>query len=244
MAARRLVPKGHYPGSAPVWCSMPPDYPTEQTERVYRYLLEEMRPGSQTSALMTEGFRAVAYRFRAASEYQSGLESSFQAPGGRAPPGDGQYLQERAIFGFFMSGQAALESFAFAVHAIGAHYRPSPLFGLSVTQLENVHPKSVTTALAKFWPNGLLTNVMQKLLQDQTFKTWATIRNVLGHRAVPTRSIQITPGREIRVTWLFSMGGHRVGDESLESAMKLRRPWLAATLRELWDGLEQSFPPP
>src|SRR3989442_8143962 len=34
---------------------------------------------------------------------------------------DEQYRQERALFGFFVSGLASLESFAFAAHAAAAH---------------------------------------------------------------------------------------------------------------------------
>jgi hypothetical protein len=83
MTTRRLEPSGGYHG--PIWGTLPPAYPTEQAQRVYRYLIEQMAAQALPSALMGHGFKGAAYRFRAATEYQSEFERSFRAPGGVAP---------------------------------------------------------------------------------------------------------------------------------------------------------------
>ena len=198
VTARRLEPTGNYHG--PVWGSLPPAYPTEQAERVYRYLLDQMPADSTARALMGHGLKGVAYRFRAATEYESEFESSFLAPGGVAPPVDDHYRQEKALFGFFVSGLACLESFAFGLHAIGAYYKPT-MFGLSPGHLKAIEPKAVADFLQRSWPSALVSRVMGALVQEDSFRKWKDIRNVLGHRAVPPRAIEVAPGSGVRSTW-------------------------------------------
>src|SRR5205814_1232825 len=111
MTARRLEPTGAYQG--PIWGTLPGAFPTEQAERVYRSLLEQMPSDSIPRDLMGYGFQGVAYRFRAASDYGAEFEGLIGAPGGAAPPSDDVYRQERALFGFFVSGLACLECFSF-----------------------------------------------------------------------------------------------------------------------------------
>ena len=239
MRGRRLEVTGDYHG--PVWGSLPPAYPTEQAERVYRYLLEQMPAESTSRALMGHGFKGVAYRFRATTDYASEFENSFLAPGGVAPPVDDHYRQERALFGFFVSGLACLESFAFALHAIAAYYRPES-FGLSDGHLRAIGPKAVADALQSAWPGALVSRITNELVKDDTFRTWKDIRNVLGHRVVPPRHITASPGSGIRSTWgLANQFLDR--DEPLEAVARPRSLWLTERVRDLWDGAEQSFPP-
>ena len=81
MTARRLEPAGAYQG--PIWGTLPGAFPTEQAERVYRYLLEQMPSDSIPRDLMGYGFQGVAYRFRAASDYGAEFEGLIGAPGAR-----------------------------------------------------------------------------------------------------------------------------------------------------------------
>lgn len=243
MAARRPIePTGSYHG--PVWGSVSRDYPTEQAERVYRYLLDQMPADSTHRALMGYGFTGVAYRFRATTEYQAEFETSFLTPGGAAPPVDDHYRQERALFGFFVSGLACLESFAFAVHAIGAHFSPG-IFGLSPGHLKAVEPKAVTECLRRVWPSALITAAMSELVQDNAYRKWKDIRNVLGHRAVPPRLMEINLESGVRTTWQLVKVKYQFldNDEPLDAVVGPRRHWLEKHIRNLWNGVEQSFPP-
>lgn len=240
MPFRRVEPAGDYQGS--VWGALPRPYPTEQAERVYRYLLEQMPRDSRPRALMGHGFKGVAYRFRAMTEYQTEFEHSFLAPGGAAPAADDHYRQERALFGFFVSGLACLESFAFALHAIGAYYKPSS-FGLSDRQLKAVELRAVTHALKAAWPRALVTTMMDTLTLDETFRTWKDIRNVLSHRVVPPRTITLSTDAPTRSTWQLMKYQFLNRDEPLESIAQSRRVWLEGSVCDLWNGVEQSFPP-
>ena len=241
MTARRLKPTGNYHG--PVWGPVPQAYPTEQAERVYRYLLDQMPTDSIPRALMGHGFKGVAYRFRATTEYQSEFETLFYAPGGVAPPSDDYYRQERALFGFFVSGLSCIESFAFALHAIGSFYRPST-FRLTEESLRKVSPNTVAKALEDSYPCALVTIVINRLVEDATFQTWKEIRNVLSHRAVPPRDITFSLKSGMQSTWNLMNYQHSKQDEPLDAVTRSRALWLRRCICDLWDGVEQSFPPP
>lgn len=151
-------------------------------------------------------------------------------------------VRNGAIFGFFASGLAALESFSFAVYVIGAHYEPNRI-GISDAQLKEVYPRGVVAILDKFFPNAPFTTTIRNLIDESTFERWNDIRNILSHRAIPPRSITFSPGSETLVTWLFTKEKYLASDEDLSTVPSVRRPWLSASLRGLWDALEQSFPP-
>jgi hypothetical protein len=156
---------------------------------------------------------------------------------------DEHYRQERALFGFFTSGLACIESFAFALHAIGACYRPSS-FGLTKDDLKSVTPKAVAKTLKQAWLSAAITSTINNIVNDAAFQTWKSIRNALSHRVVPSRAIAVTPGSEIQSIWLLASQHYLDQDEPLDKVMESRRPWLEERIRELWDGVDQSFPPP
>ncbi len=241
MTARRLEPTGAYQG--PIWGTLPGAFPTEQAERVYRYLLEQMPSDSIPRDLMGYGFQGVAYRFRAASDYGAEFQGLIAAPGGAAPPSDDVYRQERALFGFFVSGLACFECFSFAVYTLGAHYKPKK-FGLSPGQLQAVEPALVADKLQQAWPRARISDVMNALIQDDTFRVWKAIRNMLAHRAVPPRIIYLGGEAGVRTAWRLVKHHFLDRDEPLELVTELRKPWLEERIRDLWNGVEESFPPP
>lgn len=242
---RRLEPAGQYHG--PLWGDLPPAYPTEQAERVYRYLLEVMRGDSVERTLMGNGFQGVAYRFRAAIEYGGEFEALLGAPGGAAPPVDTVFRQERALYGFFVTGLSCLESFSFALNALGAYYKPAARpdeFAVSHDRLRHVGLPSVAASLHRCWPGALISEQTTKLIKDDTFRVWNRIRNVLSHRVVPPRTIYLGDGSPPRAAWRLIEYHALDRDEPLELVIQPRRRWLEEWVRDLWNGVEQSFPPP
>jgi hypothetical protein len=225
-----------------IWGELPPAFPTDPAERTYRYLLERMPADSLTRILMGEGFKGVAYRFRAALEYETEFRLSFEAPGGVAPPTDEHYAQERALFGFFVSGLACIECFWFAIHAIGAFYE-SKVFRLDPRSLKNLTLKHLADGLTRTWPDSEVATAVQALISDEVFRNWKDIRNILSHRAIPARLITVTPADETQSTWQLVRSQGLGQDEPLALATVARREWLEARVRELWHSVEQSFPP-
>lgn len=241
MTPRRLEPTGLYEGS--IWGELPQSYPTEQAERVYRYLLEILSNQTMPGALMGHGFKGVAYRFRAAVEYATEFSTSYGAIGGTAPPVDEHYRQERALFGFFVSGLSSIESFAFAIHAIAAHYEPTT-FGVNQQDLRRIAPEAVAKGLQATWPQALVTDFLCRLVEgDPTYQGWKKIRNVLNHRVVPPRAITASIGSGVESKWRLKSYQFLDADEPLENVTNTRQKWLEDRISELWNGVEQSFPP-
>lgn len=238
---RLLEPSGQYHGRA--WGELPPAFPTDQAERTHRYLLEQMPADSVARILMGEGFKGVAYRFRAADEYETEFRLSFPGPGGVVPPTDQHYGQEKALFGFFVSGLACLECFSFAIHAIGGFYR-SEKFELDPRSLRRITPERLAADLSGAWPASEVATAMQSIVGDEVYRRWKDIRNILSHRAVPARLITVTPGEETQSTWQLVRSRGLGHDEPLASSTVERRRWLEKRVRELWHAVEQSFPPP
>jgi hypothetical protein len=85
---------------------------------------------------------------------------------------------------------------------------------------------------------------MHELVEDDAFRSWKDIRNILSHRVVPPRAIVASPDSGIRSSWQLMNYQFLDRDEPLESVTGSRRPWLEKGIRDLWDGVEQSFPPP
>jgi hypothetical protein len=238
---RRLEPRGTYQGR--IWGNLPSAYPTEQAERVYRALHEELQSGPSgtwtlAQRLVGQAFKGVAYRFRAAAEYCVEHQRSLEAPGGSAPVAGEEFVQERALFGFFCSALASLESFAFAVHCLAAHYEPAA-FLLDEKHLRQATPEPVSRRLAAQWPNAPIGSALSSLKDDPEFVRLSKIRNVLSHRAVPSRLI-MAGGGSIEASW--QLGAHGAGDEAL-GPQGARLTWLTARTTELWNAVEQSFPP-
>lgn len=224
-----------------IWGSLPADYPTVLTEQCYRKLLDAIPVGSYGRELMGYGFKGVAYRFRATSEYQREFECSISAPGGAAPPADEEFLQERCLFGIFTSGLASLESLTFAIHALAGHYEPG-YFSLERGGLRNVSPAAVSGAMQK-WPAAPIAQVLGSLISDSVYAEWKDIRNILSHRVVPPRLISIQPGRKIKTYWHLTKAQFSSADESLHGVTAGRRIWLAKQLTMLWQAIDSSFPP-
>ena len=62
---------------------------------------------------------AVAFRLRACAIHSQEYTATFQRTGGTTQDED-LYLEDDALFGFFVKGLSALESFAYSLYALGA----------------------------------------------------------------------------------------------------------------------------
>lgn len=60
---------------------------------------------------------AAAFRLLDVDHYDEAFRASWSRAGA-APALDERYLQERSLFGFFVSGLSAIESFSYGVCAI------------------------------------------------------------------------------------------------------------------------------
>ena len=136
---------------------MPHDFPTAAHNAVSAKL--PYQPDNPSLwAEYADGWRAVAIRFKTAA----GADKLFTASISKssAPPPNERQIQEEALFTFFVTGYAAVESFAYALFALGAMLRPESFPMSTPRDLERITPTVTrqkfaahffgTTAEAKF----------------------------------------------------------------------------------------------
>src|SRR4051812_16010084 len=97
-----------------VGLAAPKDFPFDSYEAVHARVSRQKDYSPAAWSEYAGGWNAVAYRFIACPEHDRSFTQNFRVYG-RAPEPPHRYLQERELFGFFVSGQATLESCCYAL---------------------------------------------------------------------------------------------------------------------------------
>lgn len=202
---------------------MPSDFPSEPYDEVSRRVGSFSTHTPATLSHFAGAWNAVAYRYSACADYDVAFTDSIRCYGD-APPPQERNLQERCLFGFFVSGLAALESIYYGLFAVGALLNPAH-FPLSTdNEMRAVNPRSTADHYFRVFPSEGITNVLLQLEQSQEFKDWREIRNILAHRTAPGRIIHAsTTGIDSPALW-------RTGIPLDTNTTTSRRTWLAAKL--------------
>ena len=172
-------------------------------------------------------WNAVAYRFISCAEHDEAFTASVGAHG-NSPPQPQRYMQEKDLFGFFVTGFASLDSFCYGAYAFAAMVRPLD-FNLADPRL--INRERTEDKFSTSFPTEALTRALAALKEDPDFKKWKDIRNILAHRTVPGRR--------------FSRGGSEDGTALWHNGITIdqtttssRRQWLAGTLRDLLEAAD------
>jgi hypothetical protein len=215
---------------------IPPDFPRSIFNAVIERVLKgnEQKFRSQHADDFHDAWFAVGYRFFTCAEHDEEYTASiFRA--GIDPPRLEHYIQEKELFGFFISGMAALESFAFSCYALGAI--------LDVNSFPLSNPRkiklgSTTDMFIKYHPSESLTLKLYELRKATEFKDWSNIRNILAHRLLPPRQITVTlfpphPDLGKKVNWISNQ--IQIDNTTTSS----RRKWLSQVLAEMITSTDQ-----
>ena len=144
--------------------------------------------------VFSQGWNGLAFRLRAMVEQ----DREFQEWVGRstiAPPED-FYQQERALYGCVASALSALECFYMATYGLVA-----PLVPASFPLLEPEHlfltPPRIAKAFVSWRCDDAFSRRLIEVAASPQLEQLRMVRDVLAHRGVMTRNIQITPGAPI-----------------------------------------------
>jgi hypothetical protein len=206
----------------------PDDFPTERYEAAYEAARNRI---SRTPAWnhFRGGWSGLAYRFISCSGHDARFVSSL-AQHGPAPDHAERYNQEHELFGFFVSGFSAVETFAFAAHALACGVAPDAFPMQRTSELRAVGIASLSNRLTTHYPEAELTQSLTALRADAIFREWGEIRNVLSHRITPQRRLRLVNEGVDEAAW------HDI-PIGIETTRR-RREWLVLRLASLMTALQ------
>jgi hypothetical protein len=211
-----------YPLSS-IGIEMPDDFPTQPYEAIHNRMSIKRDSYLDAWREFAAAWNAVAYRFLSCTEHDKAFTESVKRFG-KTPPHFEWYIQQRELFGFFVTGFSCIESFCYALFAIGAILEPTKFPFVTPKEKKEVSWKKTINNYEGAFPNEELTILLSKLEENEKFKEWRTVRNILSHRCAPGRHIYV--GGYIEVTWIQNI-------KINEDTTSLRRKWLVNLLNKL-----------
>jgi hypothetical protein len=210
---------------------LPGDFPKKHYDAVHARVTSSPR---DADAMFHYGgaWNAVRYRFvscaRSDETFANSVRTATLTPGHPE-----RFIQEDALFGFFVNGLSVIESFFYGLYWIGSMVDTT---SFPVRTKENdlkkiTVEKTVKKYIRKF-STCPLTDAFSRLTSTDEYDKWKDIRNILAHRAHYGRAIVDSIGGPGGVVW-------RCQDIPLtDQFTTTRRQWLASTLAELMKGAE------
>ena len=202
--------------------SFPVDFPLGPYRSIEKRIsvdLGEAHPDARRE--FAGGWNALRYRYLACANHDRDFTLSIQRPQTHQE----RTLQECDLFGFFVTGQSAVESLCYGLHAVGSVLNPTGFPVRTKRDLKKIDWRKTADLFTKFFPGEELAITLDHLKKSPDFEAWREQRNILTHRS--------TPGR------VFNQGGplHGViGWSDIElnhETTPTRRQWLTETIREI-----------
>jgi len=209
---------------------MPQDFSVKPYEAIKNRLIGKKDTHSDSWDEFAFAWNAVAYRFRSCTEHDEAFTESIRRHGKTLPPSE-RYVQERALFCFFVTGVSTIESLCYGLFAIGSMLDAQNFLFVTPDDRRNVSPEETTDKFGTVFPRENITATLKRMTKMHDYQDWKVMRNILSHRS--------TPGR------LIFRGGDRDGDvlwgETIlidENTTISRRRWLAKMVSDLLDAAD------
>jgi hypothetical protein len=198
---------------------MPDDFPLQTLEATYACVRDGHEWPERPVGEYSLAVNGILYRFRACTEFDDELRGSLTAHGG-APQIEERYRQERALFGFYSTGQSALECFFYGAWFLASLNDPT-VFDPGIEQ-RKVSSKKVVKAFTSEFPKHQMTEALAAVNVSPELEAWRLARNQLTHAGQPGRTFS-----GASVVWRDEpLSAARTGDA---------RQWLSQALAELLD---------
>lgn len=226
-----------------VGLKMPRDFPAALHDQIYAPPMawQLKHPTSSTSwqdnwgAHFTAGWQGVGYRFLDCADSDRRYRRGAKRVGLGLAGAREQYRQDSALFGFFLSGQAVLENFHYAVYALGAGLDDTVFDRIKVGRTQDITTTYVVGRMQRKYPHDQLTQSLAALGADEQnpdtrWGEWRRVRNTFPHRMAPGRHLHVRSTRTGSTRTVSSWAQNIVLDEHTTAT---RRMWLAQTLHDL-----------
>ncbi len=205
---------------------MPEDFAVEPYEAIHSRLTIEKENQPDAWAEYAGAWNAVAYRFHACADHDEAYTESIQRAGD-SPPQPERYIQEKELFGFFVTGLSAIESLCYGLFAIASMLNERCFLMTTTKDKRSIRFRKTTQQFAKAFPGEDVTCALEQMRDSEEFSEWREIRNILTHRLAPGRVVHLSTKSSSRPS-LWKIGTPLDGETTAS-----RRKWLAVTISRL-----------
>lgn len=210
---------------------IPADFPREVYNRIAHRIHEKFYVTGKSPELAThfnDAWMAVGYRFITLTEHDANFQASIKRAGSN-PPRLEHYIQERELYGFFVTGLTVIESFYYSAYVLASIINAD---GFPMDDLKSIRIGTTANKFMKYFAQEKIARELDSLRNDNAFKQWSFTRNVLAHRVNPARKITVTlwplKGNSLQeVSWTE---GEIIIDKDTTAS---RRTWLADNMAKL-----------
>jgi hypothetical protein len=226
---------------------MPDDFPATEYKEMHKLVIRRNAKSPIDSTVMSQflgGWNAVAHRFRATADHDEaftkalGKEADAQAAKDTASVFESKHLQERELFGFFVTGFSVLESFAYSMFALCSMVDGQAFPMQTALDRRRVSLLTTQQQLLGNYANEQVVSVFQACLASREFQQWKEIRNTLAHRTSPPRlyrPIANSHPSSTGETKSWSVEWPDFGVSLDANTTPTRRIWLANKAKEFFD---------
>jgi hypothetical protein len=166
--------------------TVPNDLQRHRLAEIVNLVQKRGSTAPDAAEVVAGGIRGVLFRYVSCVDDAETFADSV-AVHGAAVGWPERYRQDRALFGFFVNGTAAIDSLCYALFGVGATIFP-PGFGVSTnSDLRQITMKATADAYKSHFPSEQVTAKLGALGTDQDYLDWVATRNVLAHRIHPAR---------------------------------------------------------
>ncbi len=179
---------------------MPNDFDHQSYDRVNDIVSAKSSLDIDAWGKFAASWNGVCYRFRACTDHSHMFTEAITAQ----QDSESRYIQERELFSFFVSGLSVIESFCFALFALGRMLQPLDFPLLSDEDERKVKPCETSKKYQELFPNDEISQELARLVgvsisskdksckgADTQYTEWLNVRNILAHRASTTRLITL-----------------------------------------------------
>lgn len=163
---------------------MPPGYNCEAHNAVTERLNMHANAYPDKISSFRGAWRAMAYRFKGATDASEDFCRSASIPGSPHPE---IFIQDNSMFVCFTCGMSALECYFFAMHAMASILDPTVFRMDKEEDLRGITPSGVCIIYEQARPHEAVTTCMRECLSHTLYRQLKDYRDVLSHRGIPRR---------------------------------------------------------
>jgi hypothetical protein len=211
----------------------PEDFPSEPYLKVTHAFESWPDVNRKVLEQLRASWNAVGLRYLAAARWDEEFRECLNSAG-PAPHGLALLDQDSALFGFFAAAVAVIDSVSYAAYAAGALARPGDFPYVRESMQRRINLDSTIAALKQKGQHSTLGFALEETAGSAEFRRICDIRNVLVHRSVPLRDLELDPGTLALQGARLQFQIHGQEPVLIEAALTAApRDWLASRVADL-----------